>query len=162
MTPNLRRHLCNAAVFTALVAADQIVKCLVRAPDDFTARALIPGVLGLRRTFNSGAAFGLLSDTGPLLTIVSAVAVVGIAMYARRFLVGFWLPRTAFLLILSGAAGNLIDRAVFGSVTDMFEFLFVRFAIFNVADALLTCGCVLMAAYFLFFHEDTTRMSRDV
>jgi signal peptidase II len=147
-----------------LVAADQIVKNWTKTSMAMhERRGLIPGVLGLHRTENTGAAFGLLSDTGPLLAVVSAAAIIGIAVYARRSLTGFWLPRAAVLLILSGAFGNLIDRALYGAVTDMFRFPFAEwFAVFNVADVWLTCGVALFAVYALFFQEDTTRMSRDV
>jgi signal peptidase II len=164
MSPKLRRHFVNALFIAALVAADQLSKHWVKASMALhERRGFIPGVLGLFRTENTGAAFGLLSDTGPLLTIVSALAIPVILVYARNYMAGFWLPRAAFLLILSGAAGNLIDRAFYGFVTDMFQFLFIEwFAIFNVADVWLTCGVVLLIAYILFYHEDTTRSSRDV
>jgi len=164
MTLKTRRHLLNLLAAAALVAADQFTKHWVKVSMDMhERRGLIPGVLGLHRTQNTGAAFGILSDTGPLLAVFSAAAIVGIAIYARRYLTGFWLPRVALLLVLSGAAGNLIDRAFFGAVTDMFRFLFAEwFAIFNVADVWLTCGVVLLAVYAVFFQEDTTRSSRDV
>ena len=53
---------------------------------------------------------------------------------------------------LAGAVGNLIDRALFGYVTDMFQTLFIHFAVFNVADICVVCGGIGFCVYYLFFH----------
>lgn len=71
----------------------------------------------------------------------------------RRYRLGP-LPSVAAMLMLGGAAGNMIDRLLHGYVVDMFEVLLFRFAIFNVADAALTVGCALMAASLLFSPKD--------
>jgi signal peptidase II len=55
-------------------------------------------------------------------------------------------------LVLAGAVGNLIDRALLGYVTDMFETLFMRFAVFNVADICVVVGGIAFCVYYLFFH----------
>ena len=56
------------------------------------------------------------------------------------------------VLILSGAIGNFVDRILFGYVRDMFDFRLINFAVFNVADAALTIGTILLIADLLFFH----------
>ena len=71
----------------------------------------------------------------------------------RRYRLGT-LASVAAMLMLGGAAGNMIDRLVHGYVVDMFEVLLFRFAIFNVADAALTVGCVLMAVSLLLRPDD--------
>ena len=48
------------------------------------------------------------------------------------------------MMMLGGAAGNMVDRFLTGFVPDMIEFLFIRFAVFNVADACLVIGCALV------------------
>ena len=55
-------------------------------------------------------------------------------------------------MVLAGAVGNLIDRALLGYVTDMFETLFMRFAVFNVADICVVVGGIAFCVYYLFFH----------
>ena len=55
-------------------------------------------------------------------------------------------------LVLAGAVGNLIDRALFGYVTDMFQTLFMQFAVFNVADICVVCGGIGFCVYYLFLH----------
>ena len=65
------------------------------------------------------------------------------------FLAGY----AAFSLIIAGGVGNLIDRLAFGFVTDMFNPLFVRFAVFNVADICITVGGALTVIYVIFLYD---------
>ena len=57
----------------------------------------------------------------------------------------------AAALVLAGGVGNLIDRAFRGFVVDMFNVLFVRFAVFNVADCCITVGVPLLFLYVLLY-----------
>lgn len=144
----MRRYGWIAA---AVVAADQAVKALARRLTGPV--TLIPGVLGLRYSENTGMAFSLLSRHTWLLTLLS-IALIGIGWAAlRRYRLGP-LSRLAAMLMLGGALGNLIDRLLLGYVTDMFEVLLFRFAIFNVADAALTIGGLLLAGTLLFCPQD--------
>ena len=59
------------------------------------------------------------------------------------------LPFIGLMLMLGGAAGNMADRLITGFVPDMIELLFVRFAVFNPADAALTVGCALIVLHLL-------------
>ena len=54
------------------------------------------------------------------------------------------------MLLLAGAVGNLIDRAVMGYVTDMVQVLFVKFAVFNLADVFVVTGAILLVLYVIF------------
>ena len=134
-----------------VLAADQAVKYLAcRLQASFT---LIPGVLAFTYAENTGMAFSLLSGRSWLLGLISAAVIVLGLLALRRYRLGP-LPSVAAMLMLGGAAGNMIDRLLLGYVVDMFEVLLFRFAIFNVADAALTVGCVLMAASLLFNPKD--------
>ena len=129
------------------VAADQLVKQLCLALDGPV--TLIPGVLGLTCTQNTGMAFSMFSGRAWLLGVVSAVCIVGGWLVLRRYRLGTasWVGA---MLMLGGAVGNMVDRFARGYVVDMFEALFVEFAIFNVADAALTVGTGLMMISLLF------------
>ena len=118
-----------------LVALDQLVKYLVKTNIPLGAQMdFIPHVLGLTHIHNNGAAFSMLSG-------------------ARWFFVILTIARWTLVLIIAGAVGNLIDRAVYGYVVDMFEVLFMRFAIFNMADIFIVVGGILFCIYYGFLHD---------
>ncbi len=104
---------------------------------------LIPGVIGLYPVRNTGMAFSLFSGRPWLLGLLS-LAVIAVAFFFLRGKDVSRLAGTGLMMMLGGAAGNLTDRLLAGSVPDMIEFLFVRFAVFNVADACLVIGCALV------------------
>ena len=64
-------------------------------------------------------------------------------------------------MVLGGAVGNLVDRVLLGYVIDLFEFTFVDFYIFNVADIGITCGAVLCGISILFFEKRDWRTKAD-
>ena len=70
------------------------------------------------------------------------------------------LPCSTVTCVLAGAAGNLIDRAMFGAVTDMFNFTFIRFGVFNVADMWVVGGVIGYCAYLLFTQFKGTKDSQ--
>jgi len=67
-----------------------------------------------------------------------------------------WLNRLSISLVIGGAIGNGIDRALFGAVTDFIDFSDIGFRwVFNIADSAITVGVIgLIIASFIFKHED--------
>lgn len=151
-------YLLLAAV---LVAADQIVKALVRMNIDLGEQvSFLPHVLGLTYAQNTGAAFSILEEHSWILTVVSlVVSVLLVVLLVRRTFPGVW-PMCSLALVLAGAVGNLIDRAFCGYVTDMFQTLFITFPIFNVADICIVCGGISFVVYYLFFGEKEKKEAR--
>lgn len=136
----------------AVVAADRVTKMLAPGlPADGV--TLIPGVIGLRYAENKGMAFSMLAGKPFLLGILSLVVIAAAFLILRKKRLAPF-PVTALMLMLGGAVGNMLDRFFTGFVPDMIEFLFVRFAIFNVADTALTVGCGLMILSLLFRKKD--------
>ena len=131
--------LIPAAVF----AADRVTKILAVGipPEGIT---LIPGVIRLRYAENTGAAFSMLSGHPWLLGVLSLLIIAGAFLFLRKKNIPV-LAMTGLMMMLGGAAGNMVDRFATGFVPDMIEVLFVRFAIFNVADSFLCIGCALTA-----------------
>ena len=124
------------------IALDRFTKA---AAASLTApRVLIPGVLGLRYAQNTGMAFSLLAGRSWLLGLLTLAILAAGGLFLRRFRLGA-LPRFGALLVLSGGLSNAWDRFFAGYVTDMLELLFVRFAIFNVADVCVCTGAALCA-----------------
>jgi signal peptidase II len=112
---------------------------------------VIPGVLNLTRVHNTGAAFGMLNAMDfpykpVVLTLVATLALAGVAWYAATVPAADRLARVGVACILAGAIGNLIDRATVGYVLDYVDAHYRgwHFWAFNVADAAISIGVVLM------------------
>ena len=142
----------EAICVLVIVAADQATKYAaatrLRANGPAT---LIPGVLGLRYSENTGAAFSSFSGATGLLTALTALLVAGLLVWLLTHRSAPRRVRVPLLMILAGGAGNLIDRVHYSYVIDFLEPLFVRFAIFNLADVLITVGAALLAITVLFY-----------
>ena len=122
-------------------------------------RQLIPGLIGLTFTRNTGAAFGLFGNFAWgrwVLTVLKIAIMAFLIFYYHKLPMERrnWVIRIPLIMIFAGGVGNLYDRVVLGYVRDMIEFLFVRFAIFNVADIFVTVGCFFLAFVLLFFRRD--------
>ena len=141
-----------AILAALLVLLDQAVKFAVRANLELGGSVpFIPYILDLAYIQNTGAAFSLLQRHTWLLTLVSLAVVL---VLCRLIVKGFFnnaLGRVSVALVLAGGVGNLIDRAVFGFVTDMFRTVFMDFPVFNVADCCVTVGAPLLFLYVLLY-----------
>ena len=135
-----------------IVVLDQITKAVVRQVLPLgESRVVIPDVLDFTHVQNTGAAFGLLNAVEfrykPLVMIaIAALALVAIAAYSTQLGFHEKLARFGLALILGGALGNLIDRAVFGYVVDFVDVYWgtTHFWAFNVADSAITIGAILV------------------
>jgi signal peptidase II len=129
-----------------IIVIDQISKYFIRkyipfggqwAPWDW----MLP-YLRLLHTNNTGAAFGLFKNANPIFMGLAVIVSLVIIYYYPRVPESEKVVRFALSLQLAGALGNLIDRIVFGNVTD---FISVgNFAIFNVADSSITLGVIIL------------------
>jgi signal peptidase II len=136
----------------ATIALDQATKAAVRARIGLHDNIeVVPGLLNLTHVLNTGAAFGLLNAADfPFKSLVVALlaigALVAIGFYAMTFGSETRLARLALTLILAGAIGNLIDRAVSGAVVDFVDVYWGtwHFWTFNVADSAITVGAILL------------------
>ncbi len=137
-----------------LVVADQVVKLLTRANIPlYESIPFIPGVMDLTYVQNTGAAFSLFSQHTWILTLISAVVSLAVLIALIKKIFTHPFGQVCLSLVLAGAVGNLIDRAFFGFVTDMFQTTFIRFAVFNVADICVVVGGIALCVYVLFFYE---------
>ena len=133
-----------------LVVIDQSVKAWVRASIPLgQSIPFLPGIMELTYIQNTGAAFSSFSSLTWLLALISLLASVAVAVLMARKLFTRPLGRLSLALILGGAVGNLIDRALQGYVVDMFNVLFMNFAVFNVADICVVVGGIGAALYYL-------------
>ena len=143
----MNRKIWPWTIAAAVFIADRVTKILAPGiPED--GQALIPGVLGLRYAENRGIAFSLLSGIPWALGLVSLLIIAGAFLVLRKKNIPAP-AMTGLMMMLGGAVGNMADRFATGFVPDMIELLFVRFAIFNVADSFLCIGCALTAVSLL-------------
>ena len=142
-------------IIAVLVAADQLVKhWAVTSLEPVGSMDCIrigdTKLVDLTYLENRGAIFGSMAGQRWFLvgftTLVIILASVGMIMALKRskFL------SFSIMLFVAGGIGNIIDRIRYGYVVDMFEFKFVHFAIFNVADICVTFAFIFIIIYMLF------------
>ena len=145
----MRRLASYAGLVAVAIALDQWIKYLVETRLALHEPVDLLPFLALYRTYNTGVAFSMLSSFGDTGLIVVSLAVIAFVLYlASRSAGEQWLARIGFALIIGGAIGNLIDRAVYGHVIDyiLFHTPVWSFAVFNLADAFITVGAILVLA----------------
>jgi len=141
----VKRLLPYALLAIVAIALDQWIKYLVETRLELHQPVEILPFLALFRTYNTGIAFSMLDSIGDIGLIAVSVCVVAFVLYlAARTEPGQVLARIGFALIVGGALGNVIDRAVYGHVIDyiLFHTPVWSFAVFNLADAFITVGAV--------------------
>ena len=114
---------------------------------------LVPYLVELTYVTNTGAAFSIFSEHTWALALVSLVMSLALALALWKNLFRHPFGKLALTLLLAGAVGNLIDRAFRGFVVDMFNVLFMRFAVFNVADICVVVGGIAAGVYYMFLMD---------
>ncbi|HUK33649.1 MAG TPA: signal peptidase II [Vicinamibacterales bacterium] len=135
-----------------VVALDQATKAIVRAKLPlYSSRTIIPGFMDFTHVPNSGTAFGLLQSVDfpfktALIAMIAAAAMISVGLYAASLARHQLVARIGLALIIGGAAGNLIDRVVAGSVVDFVDVYWRswHFWVFNVADSAISVGVTVM------------------
>ena len=150
-------RLLSLAAIPVLIAIDQIVKWMVLRTPVFNAlgcldrtqpcgRIEVSPVFDLTMVWNRGVSFGIGQSEGVMrwvLVLVTLVIAIGFAVWLLR--AERRLTAAALALVVAGALGNWIDRIRFGAVVDFFDFSDIWFVyVFNVADAAITVGAVLL------------------
>ena len=146
---NSRNYFTLFSIAGIIVALDQWTKNLVRANIPSGGVWLPEGWENLSTYFrvvhwhNTGAAFGMFQDLSSVFTALAFVVIIAIIWFYNEIEPNDWFLRLALAMQMGGAIGNLIDRLLFdGVVTDWVSV--GNFAVFNVADASITVGTVVM------------------
>lgn len=135
-----------------LIAIDQASKAWVVASVPLNYQSvLIPNFINLTHIKNPGVSLGMLSGLpenlrSPLLIGLTSVISFGMIYYIfKNWESAEAYIRTAFVFIIPGAVGNLIDRVLFGQVTDFLQFKWYDVGFFsnNLADIYISAGVVL-------------------
>ena len=153
-----KKYYILGIVFIILgILLDQIVKIIIRLnlPEgDFI--TIIKGFFDISHIENTGAAWGGFSGYTIILIIVSLV-ILGYFIYIYKN-IDFKNKKVfsiSLVFVISGTIGNLIDRLIFRSVTDFFDFTIFAydFPVFNIADILLVIGFALFLIDMIFFDD---------
>jgi len=155
------------AIAAALVVIDQWRKWRVVKHREVGERiAVLEPYFAILSHRNRGAAWGMLQGQMWLFYIVTVVVVAGILYYFHKYGkeggAGF---RVSLMMLLGGALGNFIDRVRMGEVVDFADVLIpvinYDFPIFNVADAALTIGVILLIVH-MFLEEIREKRKKKV
>lgn len=136
----------------AIIVADQLMKgWIIDNVAIGTEIVLIPGVIKMTHVQNTGAAFSLFQGIQPVIIVITSLFCAGAVLALVSKSIKSNVANIALAMVLGGAVGNLIDRIHSGYVVDMFEFIFIRFAVFNIADIFITAGAILFCLFIMFF-----------
>lgn len=143
-------YLC---VIVAVLVLDRLVKSNIStgmSPGEST--SVIGDFFHITYVQNTGAAFSMLEGHMTLLIVVPAV-IITIAFFFIIFRHKAYKPifMYALSLMIGGGLGNLLDRAAYGYVIDMFDF--GSFPVFNVADIAVCAGCGLLVVYMIVYES---------
>jgi signal peptidase II len=138
-------------VALAVIVLDQFTKQLVVTRLEYAELVELLPVLNLTHVYNPGAAFSFLAEASGwqrwlfagLALVVGTIILVWLKRLKAR---SQWMLSCALALILGGALGNVIDRIRLGHVVDFVDAHWggAHFPAFNVADAGITVGAVLL------------------
>jgi signal peptidase II len=133
-----------AAVAIAAIIADQVTKHIVTSTVSLNDSVHVFGPLSIHHVQNSGIAFGLFSSATALVTVVTAGAIVWMLVFFARSGTRHPALPAAFGLLIGGSASNLFDRVRLGHVTDFIDLNWWGMRIFNLADAFIVVGVVIL------------------
>lgn len=145
------KHLIKSYLYLFLIAGviiafDQYTKGLVRAnlaiSEIWSPWPWLTPYARIVHWWNTGVAFGMFQGMGDVFKVLSFLVSVAIIIYFPRIPAHERIIRFAMAMQLGGAVGNLIDRMTVGHVTDFVSI--GNFAVFNVADASITMGVLVM------------------
>ena len=150
--------ILSIVILLVSIVADQISKKIIFG---MPSRSIIGDYLWFQSEKNTGAAFSMFSGNNIVFIVITSLACVGLIyiLFSKKFMTQR-LEKFSIALILGGAISNLIDRIIFSYVRDFIYLKFMNFAIFNVADACITVGAILLIIAILFFQKRDTKDDR--
>lgn len=153
-------HLLRYGIVLVIVVLDQITKIWADTTLTMYEQIPITGFFNITKAYNYGAAFSFLDNAGGwqrwFFTAVSLIVSIVLSVWLYRMTrAERWLS-LSIALILGGAVGNLIDRVWYGYVVDFIQVYWKTsyFPSFNIADAAITCGTIILLVLTLFEKND--------
>lgn len=148
-----------------LIALDQITKWIALTKlKPIETITVIQNFLDFTFVENRGAAFGILSGQRSffiILTLIVSCVIVYI-FYKTPINKEYNKMRVSLVLIFAGAIGNLIDRMIRGYVVDFFEFKFISWPVFNMADIYVVIGTIYLIWLLIFVIKEEPKDKKVV
>jgi signal peptidase II len=144
------KHKGYYLLFLGLVLTDQFTKQIFMSSFDLGQSIFVNPFLSWTYLQNTGAAFSFLAGGGMIqksfLLVVSILVSIWIVIWTQRTPSIYRQKLLGQFLLLSGAVGNLIDRAQYGFVIDFIDVHVNNFywPVFNIADSLIFVGVALL------------------
>lgn len=154
------RRATLGLIALGVIAVDRSSKMVVDGMDLATPYQLIGSYLQIIRGENRGGLFGMVQGSAPLLALLSVGVILALVIYHERERLPRVSPLTVGVgLLIGGAIGNLIDRVAFGYVLDFIDVGVgsLRFWTFNIADAGISLGIVILLVDTLWRSRSTVR-----
>ena len=141
-------------IILGLISLDQISKYIaIKYLSGIGSIPIIKNIFHLTYVENRGAAFGMFQNNQIIFVAVASIACIFGLYYLYKKELNL-LGKTAIILIISGAIGNLIDRIRLGFVVDYFDFRIIWDYVFNIADVFVVVGTILLCIYIIFFENN--------
>ena len=138
-------------IIAFLIAIDQLIKfAVLKHLEPIGSITVIDKVLSLTYVENTGAAFGSFSGYTRVLSVFTALVLIVGLIYLLSGRIHSKVVYWGLTLIISRGAANLIDRVGREFVIDYIDPLFIKFAVFNFADILVTVGAFIVIIYLLY------------
>jgi len=138
----------SIVISVLVLLCDQFIKTLIRGYPVGERLFALPPLVEVVHCTNTGAAFSILRGNTGLIVLFSILLLIVIAICLTCFVRLTRPARVAVACLFGGGIGNLIDRLLFGSVTDYIHLLLINFPVFNLADIAITLS-VLALLYLL-------------
>ncbi len=144
-----QQYYIGLSLFITLIIliGDQLTKFIIRTQMTLgESSAVVPKFLYITSHRNNGAAWGILSGKMTFFYIITIIVLIALIVFYIKEAKNNMLMQIAISLLFSGALGNFIDRVSSGEVVDFIDTVIFGydFPIFNIADASLTIGVVLL------------------
>ena len=143
-------------LIVAIIIIDFISKYIAVQTLSATTVALGP-FLSLQLSYNCGVAFGALSHCSYsnqiILVAFALILLLSMYFYMKRYMQQKPLNNIGYILIASGAIGNIIDRLIYGHVIDFIHLYYKTWSwpTFNIAD----CSICIGALFLILFERNT-------
>ena len=157
MKKNLKKFLLFIILCAVLISVDQTTKYLanILLMKNYI---IIKDFFYFELIYNHGAAFGMLKNARIFFCILTIIVLLLVEYVYVKIPADkkYNILKISFILLFSGAAGNLIDRLKYGYVTDFIAFDFGNYSFprFNCADIYVTISFIALFILFIFIYKD--------